>query len=363
MDLRQGFIQKFDWMLFLPVFLLGAIGLVAIYSTDLGEVTADFANFKKQLLTFAVGIFFVFVIATLNYRQLKNGKNLLYFIGFLLLAGVLIFGKNIRGTTGWFYLGPFSFQPVEIIKIILVIFLADYFAREGRRLFSFWDIIKSLIAVAIFIALVLYQPDLGSSIILFLAWAGMLIVSRVRKKHLIIILFAFFAVSLVSWFFILKDFQKDRISVFTNPELDPLGAGYNIKQSIIAIGSGGIFGKGLGFGSQSQLRFLPEAHTDFIFALIAEEMGFVMVFFIIGLYTLFFYRILKIAKDSKNDFNAYVAIGFLVVFLCETLINIGMNIGLMPVTGIALPFISLGGSSLISSFIMVGILESMRVRS
>lgn len=362
MNLRDSFVRKFDWLLFLPTLLLSVIGLVAIYSTDLAETDANFINFKKQALILALGLLSVFIISVLNYRQLRNAKNLLYFFGIVLLAGVLIFGKNLRGTTGWFIAGSLSFQPVELVKILLVIFLADYFSREGRNIFTFRDILKSLVAVAIFVVLVLRQPDLGSSIILFLIWLGMLLASHVQKKQLIFISLGFIIAGCLAWFLVLAPYQKDRIKVFLNPNLDPLAAGYNVKQSIIAIGSGGLFGRGIGFGPQSQLRFLPEAHTDFIFALIAEEMGFLMVLFVLGLFTLFFWRILVLAQKSQNDFTAYLSVGFLIIFLSETLINIGMNLGLMPVTGLALPFISLGGSALACDFIMVGILESAKFR-
>lgn len=363
MNLKEGFLRKFDWMMFLPAFLLSIIGLTAIYSTDLAKTGGDFVNFKKQVMTFLLGLMFLFSACFLNFRQLRNGKNILYFLGAGVLAGVLIFGQTLHGTRGWFVWGPLSFQPVEFAKIILVIFLAEYFSREGRNFFSLSDIAKSLAPVLIFAALVLRQPDLGSTIILFLIWLGMLLISRVQKKHLLILLLIFTVISLVFWFFVMADYQKDRLKVFVNPSLEPLRAGYNIKQSIIAVGSGGFFGKGLGFGSQSQLRFLPEAHTDFIFALIAEEMGFVIVAAILGLFCLLFWRILRLAENCGNDFTAYLAMGFLVVFLSEAAINIGMNLGLMPVTGLALPFISLGGSSLVSKFIMLGILESARMRS
>jgi rod shape determining protein RodA len=173
----------------------------------------------------------------------------------------------------------------------------------------------------------------------------------------------FAAASVLAWFFILAPYQKNRVMVFINPNLDPMRAGYNVKQSIIAVGSGGFWGKGLGFGSQSQLRFLPEAHTDFIFALVAEEMGFLMVAVILGLFGLLFWRVLRLAQSSQDDFTSYLATGFLAVFISEAAINIGMNLGLAPVTGLALPFISLGGSSLVSKFIMIGILESARLRS
>jgi len=362
-DFKQGFLKKNDWLLFLPPILLGILGLIAIYSTDLSIGDADFFNFKKQLIAFILGIIIMFVFTIVNFQQLKNAKNILYFAGMVLLFLVLVTGQNLRGTTGWFVLGPLSFQPVEIIKIILVIFLADYFAREGRTLFAFKDIFKSFIATAIFMVLVLKQPDLGSSVILFSIWLVMLLMSRVRKRHVAILFLVFLITVTSGWFFVLQPYQKERIAVFVNPDLDPLGAGYNIKQSIIAIGSGGFFGQGLGSGSQSQLRFLPEAHTDFIFALIAEEMGFFMVLIVLGLYSVFFWRILVLAKSSTNDFVSFVCIGFLIMFLAEMIINVGMNLGLMPVTGLALPFISLGGSSLVSKFVAVGILQSIKVRS
>jgi len=384
MNFKESFLRRFDWILFLSAFILSIIGLVAIYSTDLAKSASDFANFKKQAMTFLLGLFALFIAAIFNYRQLRNGKNILYLFGFLLLSAVLIFGRTIRGTTGWFIFGPLTFQPVELVKIILVIFLAEYFSREGRNLFSFLDIFKSLVSALIFIVLVLMQPDFGSAIILFLIWLGMLLASRIQKKHLIIFA-SIFLISLgaLSYFVFfqneekcfkisgqtscaiapLKEYQKERIKVFINPDLDPLGSGYNIKQAMIAIGSGGFWGKGLGFGSQSQLRFLPETHTDFIFALIAEEMGFFITALVLGLFALLFFRVLSIAKNSADNFTAYLSIGFLIVFVSETLINIGMNLGLMPVTGLALPFISLGGSSLLSKFLMVGILESIRLRS
>jgi len=362
-DFKQDLLRKFDWLLFLAPMLLGILGLMAIYSTDLSIGDVVFFNFKKQLIAFILGVIVMFIFTILNFQQLKNAKNILYFMGVIVLFLVLIIGQKLRGTTGWFILGPLSFQPIEIIKIILVIFLADYFSRQGRMLFALKDIFKSFIAGFILIILVLKQPDLGSSIILFLIWLGMLMVSRIRKKHIAILFLLFSVIISVSWFFVLEPYQKDRILTFINPDLDPLRAGYNIKQSIIAVGSGGFFGKGLGFGSQSQLRFLPEAHTDFIFALIAEEMGFFMVIIILGLYGLFFWRILTLAKTSESDFVSFVCIGFLIMFMAEMIINIGMNLGLMPVTGLALPFVSLGGSSLVSKFIAVGILQSIKIRT
>jgi rod shape determining protein RodA len=362
MNLKDTFFRKFDWLLFAPAAILCAIGLVAIYSTDLGQAGGDFANFKKQLVAFLLGLLLLFAAAFFDYRQARSAKNFLYFAGAGVLLAVLIFGATIRGTRGWFVLGPLSFQPVEVAKIILVIFLAEYFSREGRRLHTLGSVAKSFIAAAIFIGLVMSQPDLGSSIILFLSWFGILALSRVKRWHFLIVFILLLAVAIAAWFFVLEPYQKERIAVFVNPELDPLGSGYNIKQSIIAIGSGGLWGKGVGFGSQSQLRFLPESNTDFIFALVAEEMGFFIVAVMLFLYGLFFWRIFKIMRESRDDFTAYLAAGFLIIFISETVINIGMNLGLAPITGLALPFVSSGGSSLLSKLLMVGILESAELR-
>jgi rod shape determining protein RodA len=383
MNLREMFVRKFDWLLFLPAVILSCLGLVAIYSTDLADA-GDFGNFKKQLLAFFLGLLILFLAAFLDFRQLRNAKNLLYFFAAGILLAVLLFGKTIRGTRGWFSVGSLTFQPVELVKIILALFLAEYFSREGRRIYSLGHIVKSFVAAAILIVLVMGQPDLGSSIILFCLWLGMLLISRMPKRYFYGFLTIFICLTAAIGYFVfvqndancwkragsdrcliypLKQYQKDRVRVFINPELDPLGAGYNIKQSVIAIGSGGFWGKGLGFGSQSQLRFLPESRTDFIFALVAEEMGFVMVATVLFLYAVFFYFIFRIMRESHDDFTIYLSMGFLIVFFAEVMINIGMNLGLAPVTGLALPFVSLGGSSLISKLLMVGILESVKMRS
>lgn len=363
MNLRDSFFRKFDWLIFLPAALLSILGLAAIYSAELADAAGTFLNFKKQLAAFGLGIVAVFFLALYNYRELRGIKNHLYIAGGALLLSVLIFGQTIRGTRGWFSFGSLTFQPVEIAKIFLVIFLAEYFSREGRGLFTFGRIVKSFAAVAIFLTLILRQPDLGSSIILFFVWLFMLFASRVRKRHLIMLALIFIGGILAAWFFALEPYQKERVAVFLNPSLDPLGAGYNVHQSIIAIGSGGFWGKGLGFGSQSQLQFLPEARTDFIFAMIAEEMGFFMVAVVILLYALIFWRIMSIIKESRDDFTAYLGIGCLTIIFSEAIINIGMNLGLAPVTGLALPFMSLGGSSMVSKFIIIGLLESVRIRN
>jgi rod shape determining protein RodA len=225
------------------------------------------------------------------------------------------------------------------------------------------NIIKSGLLAAVFIVPVLLQPDLGSVMILSALWFFLLIISGLRRRYLISLLAIFLIIGTLAWFFVLKDYQRERLVTFINPASDPLDAGYNIAQATIAIGSGQLWGRGIGFGSQSQLRFLPESHTDFIFAVIAEEMGFVILVLILALFIFYFYRGIKIAKLARDNFTSFLAVGAIILFAVQDFINIGMNMGIMPVTGVPLTFLSYGGSSLLASFILVGILQSINIRN
>lgn len=355
--------RGFDWVLFVSVIILCFLGLAVIYSVNLSFEDQPLFYFKKQVIAFVLGLFFLFLFSFLDYRFLKNYSLIIYLIGFLFLLGVLIFGKTVRGTTGWFSYGGFSFQPIEFAKISLVIFLARFFSEHARNLYEFKSLIKSSVGVFAFIVLIMLQPDFGAAIIMFLLWLALLLISGIRRRHLILILLFLAVVGIFSWFLILKDYQKDRILTFLNPSDDPLGRGYNITQSVIAVGSGGLLGRGLGFGSQSQLRFLPEAHTDFIFASLAEELGFLVVFLTLLVFGLFYFRLAKIALACRNDFSLFLVLGILILFSCEILVNIGMNLGLLPVTGIALPFLSYGGSNLVIKLAAVGVIQSVRIRN
>jgi len=286
-------------------------------------------------------------------------SRLIYIIAFVLLVVVLIFGTTVRGTTGWFQIAGFSFQPAEVAKIALILFLAWLIHRHGQRFDTWQFVFSSGFFSALLVGLIMLQPDLGSSLILVSIWFGLLLLTGVKKRYVFLIFFLGIGVFFVSWTFLFADYQKDRLTTFLSLDSDPLGAGYNVSQSIIAVGSGNFFGRGLGFGSQSQLHFLPEAQTDFIFSVLAEELGFVAVLTIFSIYFFMLWRFVKIAKGCSDDFSTYVVLGVTIYFFTQIVINVGGAIGSLPVTGVTLPFLSYGGSSLIANFILIGIVQSV----
>jgi len=352
-------LKYYDWWLISFVLVLVIFGIIIIYTVGINSDPTDLSRFYKQAIFALAGIIIMFFVSFFDYRILNNYAYILYGLGVILLVAVLFLGTNIRGTTGWFALGPISFQPVELAKIFLLIFLARFFSTRGFAMDKVKNIVLSALFTGIFVVLVILQPDLGSALIFLVLWISFLLLSRVKKSHLAILFLILIILALSSWFLILKDYQKDRIITFINPSADSLKSGYNVIQSVIAIGSGNFFGRGLGLGPQSQLNFLPEQEADFIFAVIAEELGFIGAFLIITLFGFIFYRLWRIIKGAQDDFTLYLANGILVIIFTQAIINIGMNLGLMPVTGLPLPFVSAGGSSLIVNLTLVGILESI----
>jgi rod shape determining protein RodA len=356
--------KKFDWLLFISICLLLILGLTIIYSVALGSKTdQSLLNFKKQVVFFILGIILLFFIAIfIDYRVLIKYNAVLYGLGVISLVAVLFWGKTIRGTTGWFNLGILAFQPVEFVKILAIIYLSKFFSDKAKYISRFKYLVISSLGVILFMILVALQPDFGSALILFSLWLSLILLTGIKKSHLIFIVGILIFSSLILWLFIFQDYQKQRISVFLNPSLDPLGRGYNVSQAMIAIGSGQLWGKGLSFGSQSQLKFLPESQTDFIFAVLAEELGLAGVILLLGLFFFLFYRLIKIAKNTRDNFASYLIISTIIIFFVQTIVNIGGNLGLLPITGITLPFVSYGGSSLISNLILVGLIESIVIR-
>ncbi len=349
---------KLDWVILVTVVLLLAIGFLALYSVSRGDSGTDLGNFKKQLISAVVGIVLMFSIAFFDYRSLSFFSTKLYFITLLVLFLVLFLGTTIRGTTGWIGFGTFHIQPVETAKLAMVIFLASFFSKKKSQLSIIVRITASVVLVFIPIFLIIKQPDFGSSIIIMLSWAVMLSLSGISSKNLVILFLMGVVISYSSWF-VMRPYQKERLVNFVNPYNDPRGSGYNVIQSIVAVGSGSFFGKGLGHGSQSQLNFLPEKHTDFIFAVIAEEMGFLGAASVIFLLGLLMYRIKEVARSAGDNFGYLLAVGILVMLFSQILVNIGMNIGVMPVAGVPLPFLSYGGSSLVAVFASIGIVQSI----
>lgn len=354
--------KKFDWILFFSVFLLISSGLAAIYSVNLGS-KGDFLNFKKQLIFAVIGIILLFSFSLINYHTYKSYVIVLYVLGIILLVSVLLWGSVIRGTKGWFRLGIINFQPVEIVKMIAVIFLAYYFSIYGRYINKIKHIIWSGLGIFVPFSLTFLQPDFGSAMLLFILWFLFLIAIGLNKRYIILLTIIFSFIGVLMWNYVLKGYQKDRLAIFINPNIDPLGKGYNLMQSLIATGSGGLWGRGLGFGSQSQLKFLPESQTDFVFAVIAEELGLVGVFLVLLFYTVILYRIYRIIRVSRDDFGILLVLGISILIFVQVIVNAGMNLGLMPITGISLPFVSYGGSSLLIHMIIIGIVENVAMVS
>lgn len=357
------YLKKFDWVLLSAVLLLISFGLAEIYSIALSNDDLDLLNFKKQVFFVFVGLIVMFVAAFIDYQFLRSFNNYLYIFGIALLAGVLIFGKTVRGTTGWFEFGGLSLQPVEFAKFILIIFLAKYFSTFSIRSNPLKHLLISGAASMVFVLLVMRQPDFGSAVLLFYIWGIMLVSAGFQKKYIIVISLILGIAFASGWLFFFEDYQKDRIMTFLNPTENSLDEGYNINQAIIAVGSGGFVGRGIGFGSQSQLKFLPESQNDFIFAVIAEELGFLGVILVITFFSVIFYRLLYSAKKANNDFGIYYLVGVTALIFIEMFINIGMNVGLLPVVGISLPFLSYGGSAIVATLMMVGVAESIIIRS
>jgi rod shape determining protein RodA len=356
-------LKQFDWIIIGVVFFLIIFGLIIQYSLSLNQEVVNFSNFYKQLIFASIGLIVMFLISFLNWNFfLKNYAIFLYILILILLILVLFFGETLRGTQGWINL-PFgiNFQIVELVKIILVVILAKYWSDKIYNIQSFKHVILTGIITIIPFILVILQPDLGSALIFFGLWLGMIFVIS-KPKNVILILIIFFLIFGIGWFQ-LKDYQKDRIITFINPQADPLGRGYQIIQSTIAVGSGQFWGRGLGLGPQSQLKFLPEARTDFVFAVIAEELGMIGTFLVLGFFGILFYRLWKIIKKIRDDFSIFLIIGFTFLFFIEIFVNIGMNVGLLPIIGISLPFLSYGGSSLLANLLMIGILQSIIKRN
>ncbi|MCE9585980.1 rod shape-determining protein RodA [Candidatus Uhrbacteria bacterium] len=356
------YLERLDWTLLAAAFTLAAVGLVAIYGIGVSQEPADLFLFHKQFVTFGIGVTIIAILIFLDYRHLRSYGLMLYLVGALLLAGVLIFGVRINATQGWFRIGTLSFQPVEIAKVTLAIYLAAFFVRRGRGRLSWTTFGISFVATSAYAGLVLLQPDFGSAMVLFLIWGIMALFAGLPRHAWIILPLVLLTTAGIVWNFTLRDYQRERIESFLDPERDPRGAGYNAIQARIAIGSGGWFGKGIGEGSQARLRFLPAAATDFIFAVVGEELGLAGIIFVFFLFGLILIRFIRLGYDSEDDFAALMLMGVGAVFLVHVMVNAGMNLGLMPITGIPMPFLSAAASYMLVVFVCVGLAESVAVR-
>jgi rod shape determining protein RodA len=349
-----------DWLLVMFILPIVGAGLVTMKSFSSGDTGGGF--FEKQIIWVAICFTVFFVFSFIDFGFLKSTNVLVFiflFVSFFLFL-LFILGTISHGAQSWFNFGFFSFQPADMMKLVLVLILAKYFSRRHVEIRDTKHIFISFFYAVVPLILVLLQPDFGSALIIFAIWLGMVLVSGISKTHLFIVFASGVVIFTMFWLFVFAPYQKARITTFLNPLADIHGSGYNAFQSTIAVGSGQVLGKGLGFGTQSRLKFLPEPQSDFIFAAFAEEWGFIGSLLILILYCLTIWRILNTASLGASNFEILFGMGIAIFFMTHILINVGMNVGLMPVTGIPLPFMSYGGSHLLVEFMGLGILMSMR---
>lgn len=348
------YFKKIDWPLFVAALLISLLGLITMNS-----FTAENRFFERQIMWLIVSVPVFFLAASIDWRFLRKKTTVLviFLASVLVLSLLFALGSVFKGAKSWFDLGGLAFQPTDLAKLALVLVLSKYFAKRHVEIRHVRHILVSGFYAFVIFALVLMQPDFGSAIIIFFIWLVLVLVSGISKRHLAAVFILGATAFAGMWFFAFKDYQKARIVTFLNPLADIRGAGYNAYQSTIAVGSGEILGKGIGLGSQSKLRFLPEYQTDFIFAAFAEEWGFVGVVIIFILYGTIIWRVVKIAQRGETNFEVFFGLGFISILLAHFVIHVGMNMGVMPVTGIVLPFMSYGGSHLLTEFLALGIIQ------
>lgn len=359
---RRSF-RNIDFLMIFSTLALLGIGILIIGSaTHVNSPSDDRYWFVQRQGVFAlINIVLILVMLKFDYRMLGPLGNALYAINLLMLIAVMFIGHSALGAQRWIQLGPFHVQPSEFAKLIMIISLAHLLDARTEKMKSVWDLLPISAFVIVPFLLVMKQPDLGTSLVFLAILIGMVFAAGIDGKLLLKIMGTAIATIPVFWLF-LKDYQKARLTVFMDPNVDPLGAGYHIIQSKIAIGSGQLFGKGLFNGTQSQLNFLPENHTDFIFAVVGEELGFVGAVIILILYFILLYRGVKTAQNARDNFGMLLAAGITSMMAFHVLVNVGMTIGIMPVTGIPLPLLSYGVSSLTTNMVSIGILLNIQSR-
>lgn len=355
-------LKRLDWSLGIIVLSISGIGLLTIYGIGSPE---SMVFLKKQIIFIALGFFIMIGLSFFDYRVFKNYSVILITLYLLSLVflGLVLFSEEIRGASSWFHFGSLRVGPIEFIKIIIILFLAKYFSFRHIEMYRIRHLVISGGYIGLPVLAVLLQPDIGSILVLSAIWVGIVVVSGIKTRHLIALFLVMILFLMGGWFGFLEPYQKQRIATFLNPQEDPYGGGYHINQSLIAIGSGQLFGQGLDFTPQAGLKFLPEQHNDFIFATLAEQRGLAGISFLLVLFALLFWRIIKIALGAANNFSRLFAAGFTIMLFVQMAINVGMNMAILPITGLTLPLVSYGGSSLISIFIGMGILQSIKTRN
>jgi rod shape determining protein RodA len=356
--------QHFDYWLFGATLLLVIIGIVMIYSATAcitGEPLDWASPALRQVIYAAAGIAAMLLLALLDYRIYAPLRWVIWIATLGLLAYVAVLGQVTHGAQRWIDLRIFLFQPSEAAKLLLVIVVAKYMADHEKDMVRWRFILLSFLLVALPIILVYLQPDLGTTIVITATWGVMVLAAGLRMRDVVLIAAIAVMAAPVLWVN-LRPYQQERVLIFLDPAHDPLGSGYNVTQARIAIGAGGFWGAGFCGGSQSQLRFLRIRQTDFIFSVIGEELGFVGAVFVIGLYVFILFRLIRVAMLARDTFGKLLAVGIAAILLVQAFVNLGMNVGIMPVAGIPLPFLSSGGSSLITLLAAEGVAQSVLLR-
>ncbi|MBP1596279.1 MAG: rod shape-determining protein RodA [Acidobacteria bacterium] len=359
MRLDRRMALSFDWLWFLSLLLLSAAGLTAIWSTTQGTGLSDYLG--RQAIYICLSLLVFMVLLYFDYHVYSDYVSIAYLAGLLVLVLVLVIGRTVNANRSWLSLGFFAFQPSELMKVLVICFLAKYYAEIDRDTLEVRDLVTGGLITAIPMALVMLQGDLGTAVTFLPIYAGLSFLGGLKRKHILVLLLAT-AVILPAGWIMLKDYQKGRIQTVLNPSSDPQGMGYQPKQSKIAIGSGGFLGKGFKQGTQGQLGFLPARHTDFVFAVISEERGFLGSISLLGLFLFVLFRLLRAGREAKDKIGAMIPMGVFSLFLFHVVINAGMNMGLLPIAGIPLPFVSAGGSSLLSFFAGMGLAMNVSMR-
>jgi len=355
--------RRMDWSLCTAVALMAVFGCIGLAALALRNEPANFGALTRQLVAIGIAIVIAVIVARIDWRAWERWWLAVAAALGVLLLGVLVIGARIHGTRGWFAVGGWTLQPVEFAKIGLILLQATYFRRRARMLDRWRTVLESAAITGAVVVPVLLQPDLGSAALLMITWFGMLLVFGLRTRHLRTITVAALAVVLVGWQFLLQPYQRERVLTLLDPNRDPQGAGYNQRQAVIAVGAGGLTGQGFGRGTQSQLRFLPEAQSDFLPAVLAEEFGFLGLSVLLACVAVLLLRLLALARRCPDDFSAAVVVGFGLLVGVQAFLSIGMNLGAAPVMGIPFPFVSGGGSAMVALGVGLGLVLSVSART
>jgi len=355
-------LTHFDYALLIITCIIATVGIVNLYSATSSLPDTSTPFYLKQIYWLALGLLIALAVCLFDYRHIEGLAYIFYGITLLLLMAVLLFGKTSMGATRWLNLGFFNLQPSEVMKIVLIIVMARHFSERGHfQGHNLKELIIPFLLMGAPTLLIIKQPDLGTSMLLLAIGMSIALFAGIRRSALIILSILGAAACGGGWF-LLHDYQRERIRTFIDPERDPLGSGYHIIQSKIAVGSGGLFGKGFMEGTQSQLSFLPERHTDFAFSVFAEEWGFAGSLLLLALYLLLVIWGIYIARQAADRFGMYLAIGVVAMLFWHIIVNLGMVIGLLPVVGVPLPLFSYGGTNMITTMIGVGLLLNVSMR-